>query len=1440
MSAQKADDKLKKKLKNFFDKNASLKKRWTSLISYVERATADELNKFFNENFYMIYGVFLDTFSAYEANCKKSKHSTREIEDILMILKNVLIHLAELIRRKWQTRSIATILLKVLCKENKMSVRVLGFELLLMFLEAVGVPEPSQVELFASAIDLSPFQTAYSQITLRNQPVSAPDKQSVLLPSSGSQNGEQQAVQLFDILLEYVSQKPSNFEFWFDLIKEQYFTAFYPEVCKSIGLLKDDNTGFKPYCPHQLQAVLISKLKVWMKNDQIVSVLWSKEDNVQIMLEIYRQSCRLSIQCDETIKEGIDVFKSLFWSSSVHADIKERIIEYRKFFMQQLKTVFTSSTPQGLEDTHIAVCKGVLELIKQLFLDLYENLADETRDNIMYTVLSTTTSLLDGTGNKVLADNLASLVLDAVLFMWIRTKTRKEELWDALQEGIFGLFHFMEPITQCKLKIIQLTWIIRQMMYPVKQKKKKPVKREGQAGKGDPSKTAISLSPDSVSQLQPCPADPKISGLNWTVDDLVFVWTKVLHIFGKVNTIKDPKIHAKGIGVLTDVIAILLQAENAIPYEMTQDTSLPEQLPLIDIFGTWLFEACGISGSYIQGKAAALGALCSLVVRHSPNRIPLHLLTRFYEVIHKSFKEHSNSIVSYSILTKSNNIFSLALPGASVLAPHYLAEIKIVLDNAAKPAPPKDVRTKSILIAASLLCYPQHFSSLPVPGEPGSSSNMRFSGLKAELKNLFIDTANNDPLPEHKIMCIWALCNMVFEDLLHDPSKSLVTDIIKVIMSFCTSSAAGVARAALDSLSTITLRFEDLRLLDASLIVHIIDSMCGNIKNSIETIKVNPSKDLEEQIAAHFYCLLDFLMASTVYPFDDTKMASTVFGAIELGLLGQKLKLEPVSLAKIKEEKKMKRMSVRDPPTASNDRPTNLNELLDNLRVRPLHNSDVVKEAANILLVQLCNFLQNFPCKSGIEILSSLVQENDDVEEDESVPLYYIYNDFALFSLVEIPLEDGDSMARVIMRDATGKYAWDARINYDHLNNGIEPPCSLLKPALPPPPFPELDEAVAIERDEGAPPQFLEGKGDENQDQLEALMMYLSEFDDCLPESKRMLNSPATPRRSFASDLEQAHLGIQQQYEDEVRMVEAMQEERPSSTRWTVTPPDPPEPNGAHHYSRLFLNHFGYLTFDNKSSFHMVENTQRFQRSVVQLDKTSGREMLKIGVIFVTQGQDDQKVILRNDQKSPLYAEFVRGIGWPIDIASHRGYLGGLDPHLTTGTTAPYYANAIMEVVFHEITSMPTNPSDPQQIHKKRHVGNDIVHIIYSEHSSDYDPTTITSQFNDAHIIVYPLPNGLYRIQIYRKENVPLFGPLLHGMCVNKKLLPILVRQTAINANRYVRYNTGGYSRPFPTRRRALDEIVERFKEVRPYEDLIGQLIAVGRSEGGEEDGGGH
>jgi hypothetical protein len=122
------------------------------------------------------------------------------------------------------------------------------------------------------------------------------------------------------------------------------------------------------------------------------------------------------------------------------------------------------------------------------------------------------------------------------------------------------------------------------------------------------------------------------------------------------------------------------------------------------------------------------------------------------------------------------------------------------------------------------------------------------------------------------------------------------------------------------------------------------------------------------------------------------------------------------------------------------------------------------------------------------------------------------------------------------------------------------------------------------------------------------------------------------------------------------------------------------------------------------------------------------------------------------------------------------------------GNTAYFYADRNYEIIFHEVVRMPTDTKDPHQLEKKKHIGNDIVNVIWTEHRRDYKPTTITSQFNFAHIIVYPLPNGLFRIQVFKKDKVDLFGPLLDGMVISKKLLPLLVRQTAINANRTVRY----------------------------------------------------
>lgn len=51
-------------------------------------------------------------------------------------------------------------------------------------------------------------------------------------------------------------------------------------------------------------------------------------------------------------------------------------------------------------------------------------------------------------------------------------------------------------------------------------------------------------------------------------------------------------------------------------------------------------------------------------------------------------------------------------------------------------------------------------------------------------------------------------------------------------------------------------------------------------------------------------------------------------------------------------------------------------------------------------------------------------------------------------------------------------------------------------------------------------------------------------------------------------------------------------------------------------------------------------------------------------------------------------------------------------------------------VMYHVATLIPFKEDDEQQIDRKRHLGNDIVIIVFKEGTQKFDPTVIKSQFN--------------------------------------------------------------------------------------------------------------
>lgn len=214
----------------------------------------------------------------------------------------------------------------------------------------------------------------------------------------------------------------------------------------------------------------------------------------------------------------------------------------------------------------------------------------------------------------------------------------------------------------------------------------------------------------------------------------------------------------------------------------------------------------------------------------------------------------------------------------------------------------------------------------------------------------------------------------------------------------------------------------------------------------------------------------------------------------------------------------------------------------------------------------------------------------------------------------------------------------------------------------------------------------------------------------------------------------------------------------------------------------------GRCSTSNMDHLKVIDTSEKIALDTLEKVNTHATRLgTKFGVLFVHDKAVDQNMILSTtfEETTPHFSEFITGIGWPISLKDHKGYLGGLDAkNARTGRTSIYYADSMHEMMFHVAPLLPNDPTenDNQQIYKKRHIGNDHVHIIYCTSEKDYNTTTITSQFNQVHIVVYPLQTGTFRVDTFSRNDEIKFGPLKNSVVVSKKELPSLVRDTAEEA----------------------------------------------------------
>lgn len=171
------------------------------------------------------------------------------------------------------------------------------------------------------------------------------------------------------------------------------------------------------------------------------------------------------------------------------------------------------------------------------------------------------------------------------------------------------------------------------------------------------------------------------------------------------------------------------------------------------------------------------------------------------------------------------------------------------------------------------------------------------------------------------------------------------------------------------------------------------------------------------------------------------------------------------------------------------------------------------------------------------------------------------------------------------------------------------------------------------------------------------------------------------------------------------------------------------------------------------------------QKELLVLEEQEGSVNFKFGVVYAKQGQTTDDEVFSNVNVSEDFERFLELLGERIELKGWQKYRGGLDvKNDMTGSHSLYTMYEGHEVMFHVSTMLPFTPDNPQQVERKRHIGNDIVIIVFQDwdEKTSFSPPAIKSKFVHIYALVsYNKSDASYRVTVFSEKNVPIFGPPL-------------------------------------------------------------------------------
>uniref|UniRef100_A0A8C2WTY8 Signal-induced proliferation-associated 1 like 1 n=1 Tax=Cyclopterus lumpus TaxID=8103 RepID=A0A8C2WTY8_CYCLU len=185
----------------------------------------------------------------------------------------------------------------------------------------------------------------------------------------------------------------------------------------------------------------------------------------------------------------------------------------------------------------------------------------------------------------------------------------------------------------------------------------------------------------------------------------------------------------------------------------------------------------------------------------------------------------------------------------------------------------------------------------------------------------------------------------------------------------------------------------------------------------------------------------------------------------------------------------------------------------------------------------------------------------------------------------------------------------------------------------------------------------------------------------------------------------------------------------------------------------------------NVHCLRLALNTPKVTEQLMKLDEQGLSFQRKVGVMYCMAGQSGEEEMYNNESAGPALEEFLHLLGERVRLKGFTKYRAQLDAKTdSTGTHSMYTTYKDYEIMFHVSSMLPYTPNNKQQLLRKRHIGNDIVTIVFQEPGAlPFTPKNIRSHFQHVFVVVRAhnpcSDNSSYSVAVTRSKDVPSFGP---------------------------------------------------------------------------------